>query len=290
MDIDKPNVMASGMGSMSSLPSLYSGQRPLVISLPNAGAHSAAANRGISVGVEKLFDAFFEAVLREENAVMDRMARLQSTLAGLIAKKNSLQEEVGRITNEMSRLESEIVTVGCNKQKLVAVSVAVEDEAIQLEIDALEVKLLSLKETLASLTMARDITIKQGVDIEAQLVSFSTSIEQCKNTFQAVQTIKNEFTARKMEVDCAKHKVDELYKDILVTFARKNELELKRIMDPALDEKDALELLSTRHRIENDLQTKVSAFIDLRTKWNNGRSALAQYVQANKSRIVGLAA
>jgi chromosome segregation ATPase len=280
MDIEKPSTVSS----------VFSAQRPLVISLPPANSPSTAS-RGVSVAVEKLFEAFLEALNREETVVRERMTRLQNTLGGLGSKVMALRDEVVSLNADIERIQADLVHLAFVKQKLVAVSV-IDDDDLQIrnEIDVIEVKIMALKENLATLTLARDISMKHGFDVETQINSFSVTIDQSKVTFHTVQGVKAEFLAKKTDVDSVKQKVDERYKDILVTFARKNELELKRIMDPALDSKEALELLSTRLKCENELFGKVAAFIELRTSWNNCRTALAQYVHANKSKVVGIAA
>jgi len=248
-------------------------QKPLVITLPPADS-PAPASRGVSTATDKLFDAFLEAVLREESSIEDVIDRIKRTIDPLAIKLDSFKSEEGRATEAIAKGDQEIIALRMS----LPFNTPHDAEFVNKRI-------VELQEASVKLALSRDLSMEQGKDIHGQLVGLNGDLGRARSTLETISKLKKEFCIKKKEIDGIKVHVDELYKEILATFAKKNELELKRIMDPALDDKEALSMLAARHKCELELQKKVAAFIELRSKWNTKRTEGVQFVHSVKSQI-----
>jgi len=245
-----------------------------VISLPSNAASNAQA-RNNQMNSDKLFDVFVDSLGREVSTMQERINRLRETLEGSNKKLNDMKMELKKSNESISQIESDLHRINAEKSC-----------ANQAQMEVLDAMIVELKESSVCQAVSRDALFKHGTDIENQISSVSANLSAMLDSLNGMKKIESDFITLKIVVDQLKRQVDDLYKDILISFQKKNELELKRIMDPSLDDKEALEMLAARQKCESELQMKVASFIDLRSKWNLKRNEGIHFIQVNKTKII----
>jgi len=261
-------------------------RKPLIITLPPSNVPSTST-RGVNGGMEKSMNNFGDLIDIEENKISQRLSGLRAVVATPSSRRTNLEEANARLTTDLASLEKEITRLTFEKQRMIAMSVTVAafDDSINEGIASIHANLGRLELKLTETSRQRSLGILEISRIDLTLATAQQDILRAEAALSNLGKIRADFFAKKARYESLKTEVDSCYKTILAVFGRKNDLELKRIMDPTLEVDQALELLSLRRDCELDIHGKVCDFITTRTTWANASKGLLAFMEAAKGRL-----